>query len=849
MTLKLLKTIGSLTVAVAMLLMLAACGGTDGRDGRDGNDGKPGDTGDPGVDGTNGNVINARALTSEQWADLRLKGEITGVTMGTTPIVKFKLTDGFGTPVVGMNWTSKAATAAYASYPNLAFGIAKLVPEQLNESGRMAAPSRWVNYIVTSNPTAAAPDTWGPTRPTTDNIGTLVDNGNGSYQYTFRRDITQVGAKLDAFAGYNATNVKADLDDVSYQPDYTHRVTVQVSGAYRNTGRTSTRDANTEDGSDSGNDAINILGPANLIYDFIPATGAPVTEADAQRELVSTAACNDCHGVLGHSFHNRGRTDARYCAMCHTDQRKYGYADNTNNKQKNHAVGDFVMIGHTLHLGNRNVRGGRTAHDYNYANVRYKKTGYPMDIKYCVQCHRSDRPGAPAAQGGNWNKTPSRLACGACHDGTDWTAAHRGSVRIDDTSCGTCHGEAATSSAFNLHRPVDVTKLNPATSATYHNFTYDLKSARMDAERRIEVVFKIEMDGVPIRNASGLIPTGFGGGPSFYLVYALPQDGIDKPADFNVNANAALSAVIPTLPAAPDADGYWTATLPGATLQVPANASMVMCYMTRAFTQNDISESDPLYLSRRVTPSKKVVVGNIPGNAARREVTSAEKCNDCHEMLGTSYITRQYGAHGGSMANDPELCGVCHSVNGASRGWPRNISYIVHAVHGIGKRTVQYSSYLNAARPNNPDGIGAYGYPGVLNNCEQCHLPGTYNFGSQGSQAALPNLIWSTVAFGSIAANAQLNSPYIETGKDYGAAFSASAQAAGTTLVNSPITHACVGCHDSKSAIEHMRQNGGAFYSTRSSFTKNDALENRETCLVCHGSGRSADIKKVHGRF
>jgi len=634
MTPKSLNTIGSLAVAVAMALMLVVCGGTDGREGPAGPVGPVGPDGPVGPVGPSA-VINARALTSDQWAELRLRGEITGVAMGAAPAVSFRLTDHFGTPVSGMSWDSKAASSAYAAYPNLAFGIAKLVPEQLAENGRMAAPSRWVNYIVTSNPTAAAPNVWNPTRPTTDNIGTLVDNGNGTYRYTFRRDITQAKAQLDAYA-YTGNNIKADLDDVAYQPNLTHRATVQVSGAYRGTGRTATRDANTPDGTDSGHDAINILGPLNLVYDFIPATGRPVAEADVQRELVSTAACNDCHGVIGHSFHNGGRTDARYCAMCHTDQRKYGYADSSNNKQKSHAVGDFVMLGHTLHLGNRGFKAAlstaalspRTDHDYNYAGVRYKETGYPMDIRNCVQCHKSDRQGAPAAQGDNWKKKPSRLACGACHDGIDWTERHHGSVRIDDSSCGTCHGEAANYSPFNAHRPADVTKLSPATSDRYHNFTYDLKSAAVDAQRRLVVQFRIKLDGETMATRASLSPTGFTAGPRFHLVYALPQDGIEKPADFNVYGTPTnLSALISGLPNAPDADGYWTATIGTAT--IPANASMITCYMARGWTQSDITAAeDPTYTRYRVTASKRVLVSGVAGNVARREVVSAAKCNE-----------------------------------------------------------------------------------------------------------------------------------------------------------------------------------------------------------------------------
>ena len=54
-----------------------------------------------------------------------------------------------------------------------------------------------------------------PARPTSDNTGTLVDNGDGTYQYTFYRDITKTKAFLDAykkrfnFASWIVDEVKA----------------------------------------------------------------------------------------------------------------------------------------------------------------------------------------------------------------------------------------------------------------------------------------------------------------------------------------------------------------------------------------------------------------------------------------------------------------------------------------------------------------------------------------------------------------------------------------------------------------------------------------------------------------
>ena len=67
--------------------------------------------------------------------------------------------------------------------------------------------------------------------------------------------------------------------------------------------------------------------------------------------------------------------------------------------------------------------------------------------------------------------------------------------------------------------------------------------------------------------------------------------------------------------------------------------------------------------------------------------------------------------------------------------------------------------------------------------------------------------------------------------------------AAGSTLVNSPIATACFACHDTTQAMAHMRTNGGSIYAPRST-----ALGTVETCMICHDSGRIADIKVMHAK-
>ena len=139
-------------------------------------------------------------------------------------------------------------------------------------------------------------------------------------------------------------------------------------------------------------------------------------------------------------------------------------------------------------------------------------------------------------------------------------------------------------------------------------------------------------------------------------------------------------------------------------------------------------------------------------------------------------------------------------------------------------------------------------YPGVLNKCEMCHLPGSYDFSSTATTAAYPNMLASTVGQGTYAAGT-VHSPYVAEAQAYGVGFSYNALTGATvapdptTLVVSPIVAACSACHDSAIAVDHMQTNGGSFYEARSvAFTK----PQQEECLLCHGPGRIASISDLH---
>jgi len=237
-------------VASAVLaLMLVGCNGKAGQNGINGTNGTNGTNGQPGP----AYALDATTLSTTEWEELTLKANVTrAAVVAGQPVVDFTVADQHNTPLKGLGYTGKSATDLYPIYANMGFSIAKLVP------GANGSPSRWVSYIVTSNPTIAAPTTWVPTRPTTDTNGTLVDHGDGSYTYTFRRDISQLQAQVDAYTGYNTTNVKADLDNVTYDSALTHRLTVYVGGAARDPG------GNPSDRSNTGLPGVPVKFPANL---------------------------------------------------------------------------------------------------------------------------------------------------------------------------------------------------------------------------------------------------------------------------------------------------------------------------------------------------------------------------------------------------------------------------------------------------------------------------------------------------------------------------------------------------------------------------------------------------------
>ena len=65
-------------------------------------------------------------------------------------------------------------------------------------------------------------------------------------------------------------------------------------------------------------------------------------------------------------------------------------------------------------------------------------------------------------------------------------------------------------------------------------------------------------------------------------------------------------------------------------------------------------------------------------------------------------------------------------------------------------------------------------------------------------------------------------------------------------VVVSPNSSVCSSCHTSELARTHMVQNGGDFNAMKNADSTLSSA-GAETCALCHGEGRSADVGVVHG--
>ncbi len=762
--------------------LMAGCKGDNGSAGATGATGATGETGATGATGAPGPAGASGIAPTDITATITsVTSAVTGT--GARLTINFSVKNTDGTPVTGLTTTTTSDNGTRLAYLRFAYG-------KLTAGANAGDSTHWTSYNQGDR-----------------SITGLTDHGDGT--------LTYVTAPIDTTTLWN--------------PAAVCRVGLQVSGAA-------------------------VPQPRNTTFDFVPNGTTP---AVATRDIVTTAACRQCHDTARNLAHG-SRYDTKYCVICHNQE-------TTRNGQ----TVDFKQMIHEIH----------TSQTQSFLDA--SEITYPQDPRNCNECHKG-------TQGTNAYTVPTIEACTSCHNPknpvfvglipiTDPTTTHPAGPMSNNATCTLCHTAALIQNTYHVPvAPPDPTDPRLGGTNTHTNaefvaaagvvppgaskMNWVISSVTVSTNGNPSIKFKFQKDGADVvftaatSTASELMPN-FAGSPSAYFVWSEPSvtsDGVAAPADFNKSAsvyirnvwNGIVTGSTATI-TGPDGSGFYTLTRTGTV--IPSTAKMV----TGGIGYSYGSGTPPLvqtnlslypYNSSNGSGGLAVPAPNVykvaTGFIGRRIVVDTNKCNACHSALGVN-PTFHVG-----QRNDAPTCSFCHNPGRASEGWTVNASTFVHAIHAADFRNVKFTWDATSTTGDElDDGFFLVTYPGILNDCLQCHVPGGYDFSgsmytANGGAQGVSNMLLSTTATGTFSSTASdvLNfAPYVQQDFNYGSA------GAMTNLVNSPISAACFACHDSAADKSHMEANGGSVYATRSA-----ALQNAESCLICHGPGRTAPIADVH---
>ena len=805
-------------LASAAAILLGACSGSTGSPG---SPGQPGATGPTGTTSA-GSAPDISAATS-------ITGTINSVAIAGPPVVKFTLVNQLGQPVKGL-------PAA-----DLGVAIAQLVP------GLDGNSSQWKSYIYSTVLPAPCPAgvTACATTPQVQagveaaTTGSLVDNGDGTYQYTFHKDIT-----TDPIVVYGAA--------------LTHRVAFEIRGL-----------AQANNGS----------------YTFQPSTGD--TTGIFSREIVATASCNNCHtsfatSAIGTSVaHGGARVEVQYCVMCHNP--------GTTDPDSGSSLDMQVMI-HKIHTGNTlpsiqtatvpdvtpTLGAGYWIVGYRGALSNFNTVLYPQDTRNCTTCHAQNNPALTEAA--NFATVPTIAACGACHDTVNFATGvnHGPGIIANNTQCAICHGSTATIDNGQLQVLAShVIPVNVA--ATRFKFVVNQVTFRTDTANNQYPIVNFSVVDPTNGNAPYNILTtpGFAGidpgtgkpvcanGGTGRLTIDVAWDTSDytnwgsgntaatwgQPLALNPLAVAGCASAVPASAiAGPDANGAFTLTSPtplptppaqncpppgGSACAAIANVAVVIEGHPGIVTTGPGSTGPG---ATAIPVTSTVAYANVAGAAPvpRRVIVDIAKCNVCHNSLAV---------HGANRNNNIQVCAVCH--NPASTDVGQRQALTAPGVDGLWEQTIDLKVMIHAlhdgaslAAAGTPFVIYGYGgsvnnfsdvvYPGYLYRCDACHV---------GTSYYPPDAVGGALA------------TTLTTGL--------SLQTPNPTTVGNPVSTSanmalCGACHKDyqwASTEAHITQNGGSLRVAKDAEGRTIPAAypaKVESCDVCHGPGGVADVRVAH---
>jgi OmcA/MtrC family decaheme c-type cytochrome len=524
---------------------------------------------------------------------------------------------------------------------------------------------------------------------------------------------------------------------------------------------------------------------ASTTFNFVP-NGSAVA---ITRDVIKTSSCNKCHDDL--AFHGGSRRGMETCVMCHQPQTLDPDTGNTL---------DLKVMAHKLHMGSE-LPSVQAGHPYqiigNNASVHdYSTVVFPADPRRCESCHEQT---TGAAQAQVYMTKPTTATCGSCHDDVNLAtgANHAGGPQPNDNMCANCHipkGELPFDASITGAHTV------PADSSLLGGLVVNIQQVTNTTAGSAPTVTFTVQDGTGSALAlSSLTSLSFTmAGPT--SDYGYTSFGSDVTTTGYVNESALTAGTC-------DSKGTCTYTFGHA---VPANSIGTFAIGVEARRKETLLPGTTTAMDVTYGTKNHVVYFSVDGSpvAPRRTVASIDSCNRCHISLSLH----------GSQRNQTEYCVLCHNpstTDAAARSDaqnaadnaapPQSVAFplMVHRIHtgvnmvadGGSYTVVGFNGSHNDFSTVRYPAMDIKGSPGDTRNCTMCHV--------NGSEASFP-----------VGLNNVVNPQ-------------------GWINPQGATSAACSGCHVSKDAASH-------FLSMSSSLG--------ESCAVCHESGATFDVGKVHAQ-
>jgi OmcA/MtrC family decaheme c-type cytochrome len=518
---------------------------------------------------------------------------------------------------------------------------------------------------------------------------------------------------------------------------------------------------------------------ASATFNFVP-DGAAVTKT---RDIVTTATCDRCHDQL--SAHGGRRRIVTLCVMCHTPQTADAPSGNTV---------DYKVLIHKIHMGSQlpSVIAGKP---YGIGTTDWSTVVFPADPRRCQTCHD---PQSGAKQANAWLTTPTRAACGSCHDDVNFGtgANHPAGVQLDDTQCSTCH---TPQGQIDFDASIVGAHVVPTESSLLSGINVAMTGVTSTlAGQNPTVSFTVtDNSGASVAPAAlGSLSFTMAGPTSDFGYTSFGSDVTTK----GYVTESALKAVCV------GATCSYTFTH-----AVPAGSKGTYAIGVEARRVESILAGTPSAQSVTYGAKNQVTYFSVDGSpvVARRTVVQIANCNQCHVAL----------SHHGALRNQTEYCVLCHNPSNtdaanrpnatvaSERLLPPqgvNFNLLVHRIHtgdnlpalGRSYTVIGFGGSINDFTSIRFSAMSPTGTPGDTRNCTLCHVN-----------------------------NSQLNLPL------------------GKNVVTDPqgpinpapaITSACSGCHADIPSAAHALAN-------------TDSLG--ESCTVCHKKGAAFAVDQVHAQY